>query len=159
MVWGELAFFNAIALDQTHICQCLYALFCYPLSICFCSSPDSQSAVVNFYINFKSAICFNSLQPFLPATADIEPNWVESSPDPNVTIVKAEMVIRGYPAGHAWREYRAGKRMLCAVPWPEGLRENNSFLRKTIPEEDKGEQSFQYSTKKEAPKAVVKAID
>ncbi|MER2997055.1 phosphoribosylaminoimidazolesuccinocarboxamide synthase [Pontibacter populi] len=69
----------------------------------------------------------------LKATSDIVPNWVISSPDPNVTIgvscepFKVEMVIRGYLAGHAWREYKAGKRMLCGVALPEGLRENDKL--------------------------------
>lgn len=67
----------------------------------------------------------------LAVTKPIVPNWVITSPDPNVTIgVKCspfavEMVVRGYLAGHAWREYRAGKRTLCGVPLPEGLREND----------------------------------
>lgn len=67
----------------------------------------------------------------LLATKDIVPNWVISTPDPNVTIgfkcepFPVEMVIRGYLAGHAWREYNAGKRTLCGVPLPEGLKEND----------------------------------
>src|SRR5687768_10291527 len=67
----------------------------------------------------------------LLATKEIVPNWVLSTPDPNVTIgfrcdtFPVEMVVRGYLAGHAWREYRAGKRTLCGVPLPEGLREND----------------------------------
>lgn len=67
----------------------------------------------------------------LEATKDLVPNWVLSTPDPNVTIgfkcetFPVEMVIRGYLAGHAWREYRAGKRILCGVPMPEGLKEND----------------------------------
>lgn len=67
----------------------------------------------------------------LVATKDIVPNWVLSSPDPNVTVglvcetFPVEMVIRGYLAGHAWREYRDGKRVLCGVPLPEGLNEND----------------------------------
>lgn len=67
----------------------------------------------------------------LQETADIVPNWLISSPDPNVSIgykceaFAVEMVIRGYLAGHAWREYKAGKRMLCGVPLPEGLKEND----------------------------------
>lgn len=69
----------------------------------------------------------------LKATADIVPNWVLASPDPNVTIghacepFKVEMVIRGYLAGHAWREYKAGKRTVCGVALPEGLRENDKL--------------------------------
>lgn len=67
----------------------------------------------------------------LTATSDLVPNWVLSTPDPNVTIghrcepYKVEMVIRGYLAGHAWREYKAGKRSVCGVALPEGLREND----------------------------------
>jgi len=69
----------------------------------------------------------------LNATKDIVPNWLISSPDPNVTIghkcqpYKIEMVIRGYLTGHAWREYRDGKRSLCGAPMPEGLTENDKF--------------------------------
>ncbi len=67
----------------------------------------------------------------LSATKDIVPNWVLSTPDPNVTIgfkcepFPVEMVVRGYLAGHAWREYKAGKRMLCGVNLPDGLKEND----------------------------------
>lgn len=67
----------------------------------------------------------------LDATKQWVPNWVLSTPDPNVTIglrcepFKVEMVVRGYLAGHAWREYKAGKRLLCGVPLPDGLREND----------------------------------
>src|SRR5688572_27104860 len=67
----------------------------------------------------------------LNATKAIVPNWVVSTPDPNVTIgfkcdaFPVEMVVRGYLAGHAWREYSAGKRTLCGVPLPAGLKEND----------------------------------
>ena len=67
----------------------------------------------------------------LAATKEIVPNWVLATPDPNVTIgvrcepFAVEMVVRGYLAGHAWREYKAGKRTLCGVPLPEGLKEND----------------------------------
>jgi phosphoribosylaminoimidazole-succinocarboxamide synthase len=67
----------------------------------------------------------------LTATKEMVPNWVISTPDPNVTIgfkcetFPVEMVVRGYLAGHAWREYRSGKRVLCGVPLPHGLREND----------------------------------
>lgn len=69
----------------------------------------------------------------LSATKDIVPNWVISSPDPNVTVGFAcetfpvEMVIRGYLAGHAWREYNDGKRILCGVVLPDGLKENDKL--------------------------------
>ena len=74
-------------------------------------------------------IAFN----FLVDTSDIVPNWATSMPDPNVMLgfhcnpYPVEMVIRGYLAGHAWRKYRDGKRTLCGVPLPEGLRENDPF--------------------------------
>jgi phosphoribosylaminoimidazole-succinocarboxamide synthase len=67
----------------------------------------------------------------LTATRELVPNWVISTPDPNVTIgfkcepFPVEMVVRGYLAGHAWREYRSGKRLLCGVALPEGLKEND----------------------------------
>jgi phosphoribosylaminoimidazole-succinocarboxamide synthase len=69
----------------------------------------------------------------LDATSDIVPNWKISSPDPNVTIghacepFKVEMVIRGYLTGHAWREYRDGRRILCGVSMPDGMVENQKF--------------------------------
>lgn len=67
----------------------------------------------------------------LLSTKDIVPNWVLSTPDPNVTVgfrcdtFPVEMVVRGYLAGHAWREYKAGRRSICGVPMPEGLKEND----------------------------------
>jgi phosphoribosylaminoimidazole-succinocarboxamide synthase len=74
----------------------------------------------------------------LAATADLVPNWVQSQPDPNVTIgvncepFKVEMVIRGYLAGHAWREYKSGKREICGRQMPEGLRENDKLPQPII---------------------------
>lgn len=70
---------------------------------------------------------------FLDATSDIVPNWKMATPDPNVTIgkacepIKLEMVVRGYLAGHAWRTYKSGERLLCGVQMPEGLKENDRF--------------------------------
>ena len=74
----------------------------------------------------------------LAATKDIVPNWVTDTPDPNVTVgirceaYPVEMVVRGYLAGHAWREYRSGKRLLCGVPLPEGLSENDKLVSPII---------------------------
>lgn len=74
----------------------------------------------------------------LAATADLVPNWVLAQPDPNVTIgvkcepFKVEMVIRGYLAGHAWREYKSGKRQVCGQALPEGLRENDRLPQPLI---------------------------
>lgn len=75
---------------------------------------------------------------FLQATAAIVPNWVTSVPHPQVTVgkkcepFKVEMVIRGYLAGHAAREYKAGKRILCGVALPDGLRENDKLPQPII---------------------------
>ena len=84
-------------------------------------------------IPYKGQVLNQLASRFLKATEDIVPNWMIASPDPNVTIghwcdpFKVEMVIRGYLTGHAWREYRDGKRMLCGVPMPEGMKENDRF--------------------------------
>jgi phosphoribosylaminoimidazole-succinocarboxamide synthase len=83
---------------------------------------------------------------FLDATADIVPNWKISSPDPNVTVghmadpFKVEMVIRGYVTGHAWREYRSGKRTLCGVAMPDGLKEHDRFPEPIITPTTKADQ-------------------
>ncbi len=82
-------------------------------------------------IPYKGQVLNQIASKFLKATDDILPNWVIASPDPMVTIgkmctpFKVEMVIRGYLAGHAWREYAAGKRSVCGVTLPEGLKEND----------------------------------
>lgn len=82
-------------------------------------------------IPFKGQVLNQLASKFLQMTADIVPNWMVESPDPSVTVgrmcepYKVEMVIRGYLAGHAWREYREGKRTLCGVSLPEGLKEND----------------------------------
>jgi phosphoribosylaminoimidazole-succinocarboxamide synthase len=84
-------------------------------------------------IPYKGQVLNQIAAGFLKATADLVPNWVTATPDPSVTIgkrcepFKVEMVIRGYLAGHAAREYALGKRMLCGVPMPEGLKENDAF--------------------------------
>ncbi|WP_372933080.1 phosphoribosylaminoimidazolesuccinocarboxamide synthase [Mariniphaga sediminis] len=84
-------------------------------------------------IPYKGQVLNQIAEKFLDATADIVPNWKVASPDPNVTVghkcepYKVEMVIRGYLTGHAWREYRDGKRSLCGVPLAEGLKENQKF--------------------------------
>jgi phosphoribosylaminoimidazole-succinocarboxamide synthase len=84
-------------------------------------------------IPYKGQVLNQIAAKFLEATADIVPNWVVTVPDPSVTIgricdpFKVEMVIRGYLAGHAWREYSAGKRQVCGVSLPEGLKENDKL--------------------------------
>lgn len=84
-------------------------------------------------IPYKGQVLNQIAAKFLKATEDIVPNWVVTVPDPSVTIgricepYKVEMVIRGYLAGHAWREYSAGKRQVCGVTLPEGLKENDKL--------------------------------
>ena len=84
-------------------------------------------------IPYKGQVLNQIADKFLDATADIVPNWKIASPDPNVTVgylcepIEVEMVIRGYLTGHAWREYSSGKRSLCGVPMPEGMKENQKF--------------------------------
>ena len=84
-------------------------------------------------IPYKGQVLNQIASKFLDATADIVPNWKVASPDPNVTVgvmcdpYKVEMVIRGYLTGHAWREYRSGKRSICGIPMPEGMVENQKF--------------------------------
>lgn len=84
-------------------------------------------------IPFKGQVLNQIAAQSLAATKDIVPNWVMNVPDPNVTVgvkcnaLAVEMVIRGYLAGHAWREYKDGKRMLCGVALPEGLKENDKL--------------------------------
>ncbi|MBR2226813.1 MAG: phosphoribosylaminoimidazolesuccinocarboxamide synthase [Bacteroidales bacterium] len=84
-------------------------------------------------IPFKGQVLNQIAERFLDATADILPNWKIAAVDPMVTLglrcepFKVEMVIRGYLTGHAWREYKAGKRTLCGVPMPDGMVENQRF--------------------------------
>jgi len=96
-------------------------------------------------IPYKGQVLNQIASRFLDATADIVPNWKISSPDPMVTIghfaepYKVEMVIRGYLTGHAWREYKSGKRRLCGVPLPDGLVENQRFPEPLITPTTKAE--------------------
>lgn len=84
-------------------------------------------------IPFKGQILNQIASKFLTETKDILPNWVLSVPDPIVTIgkfcepFKVEMVVRGYLSGHAWREYKLGKRAVCGVAMPNGLSESDKF--------------------------------
>lgn len=89
-------------------------------------------------IPFKGQVLNQIASKFLDATADIVPNWKIASPDPNVTVghlcdpFKVEMVIRGYLTGHAWREYKSGKRTLCGCAMPDGMVENQKFAEPLI---------------------------
>ncbi|MEM9858132.1 MAG: phosphoribosylaminoimidazolesuccinocarboxamide synthase [Bacteroidota bacterium] len=89
-------------------------------------------------IPFKGQVLNEIAARNLRATQDICPNWLEGIPDPNVAVgrmcepFQVEMVIRGYLAGHAWREYRNGKREICGVTLPEGLKENDKLPQPII---------------------------
>ncbi len=82
-------------------------------------------------IPYKGQVLNQIAAKNLEATRDVVPNWLIAVPDPNAslglqcTTFPVEMVVRGYLAGHAWREYKAGKRQICGVALPEGLREND----------------------------------
>lgn len=84
-------------------------------------------------IPFKGQVLNQIAEYFLDSTADIVPNWKEAVPDPMVTAgkraegFKVEMIVRGYLAGSAWRDYEKGCREICGVPLPEGMRENEKF--------------------------------
>ncbi|MEO6285849.1 MAG: phosphoribosylaminoimidazolesuccinocarboxamide synthase [Dyadobacter sp.] len=84
-------------------------------------------------IPYKGQVLNQIAAHFLNATSDIVPNWLQEVPDPNVSIglkcqaYPVEMVVRGYLAGHAWREYAVGKRSVCGVSLPDGLKENDKL--------------------------------
>lgn len=96
-------------------------------------------------IPFKGQILNQIATKMMEKTEDIVPNWLEATPDPNVAIgkncepFKVEMVIRGYLSGHAAREYKAGKRELCGVKMPEGMKENDKFSEPIITPATKAE--------------------
>lgn len=106
-------------------------------------------------IPFKGQVLNQVATFFLQATEDIVPNWLISVPDPNVAIghactpFKIEMVIRGYLAGHAWREYRNGKRSICGVSMPDGLQESDPFPKPIITPATKAEEGHDEDITKE----------
>ena len=97
-------------------------------------------------VPFKGQVLNQVAEIFLDATSDIVPNWKIATPDPVVTVgkrvepYKVEMVIRGYCTGHAWREYRSGKRILCGIELPEGMKEHDKFPAPIITPATKAEQ-------------------
>ena len=99
-------------------------------------------------IPYKGQILNQIATQMMEATADIVPNWLEATPDPNVAVgklcepFKVEMVIRGYLSGHAARTYKAGGRILCGVPMPEGMKENDRFETPIITPATKAEAMF-----------------
>jgi len=96
-------------------------------------------------IPYKGQILNQIATKMMEATADLVPNWLVATPDPNVAVghlcepFKVEMVIRGYMSGHAAREYKVGKRLLCGVTMPEGMKENDAFSSPIITPATKAE--------------------
>jgi phosphoribosylaminoimidazole-succinocarboxamide synthase len=89
-------------------------------------------------IPYKGQVLNQIASKFLDATADIVPSWKIATPDPMVTVghfcepFKVEMVVRGYLTGHAWREYKSGKRTICGMPMPDGMKEHQKFPKPII---------------------------
>ena len=106
-------------------------------------------------IPFKGQVLNQVAAHFLYATRDLVPNWLESTPHPNVSIgkkcqpVKLEFVVRGYLAGHAWREYQSGKRTICGIPMPEGMKESDRFPQALITPSTKAEHGHDEDISKE----------
>ena len=107
-------------------------------------------------IPFKGQVLNQVATMFLNATEDIVPNWLVATPDENVAVGKAcepirvEMVIRGYLAGHAAREYKLGKRILCGVDMPEGMKENDKFPEPIITPATKADEGHDEDISREA---------
>lgn len=107
-------------------------------------------------IPFKGQVLNQIAAYMLAATKDICPNWLSVVPAPNVSIgkkcvpFKIEMVVRGNLTGHAWRTYNSGKRMLCGVPLPEGMKENDFFPNPIITPSTKAEEGHDEDISKEA---------
>lgn len=106
-------------------------------------------------IPYKGQVLNQVASTFLKATADEVPNWLIDTPDPCVAVglkcdpFRIEMVIRGYLAGHAWREYKAGKRTICGVEMPEGMKENDRFPEPIITPATKADEGHDEDISKE----------
>ena len=106
------------------------------------TTKEENLEFLNNAINTLNQIATN----FLDLTSDIIDNWQLSSPDPVVTVgeycspFKVEMVIRGYLTGHAWREYKIGKRVLCGQPMPDGMKEHDKFPEPLVTPTTKADQ-------------------
>lgn len=106
-------------------------------------------------IPFKGQVLNQVAAHFLRATSDIVPNWLEATPDASAAVgilcepIRVEMVIRGYLAGHAAREYKAGKRTLCGVNLPEGLKENDRLPAPIITPAAKAEEGHDIDISRE----------
>ena len=106
-------------------------------------------------IPYKGQVLNQIAAKFLDATADILPNWKLATPDPMVTVglkcegFRVEMIVRGYLAGSAWREYKAGARTLCGVPLPEGMVENQKFPTPIVTPTTKADEGHDENISKE----------
>ncbi|MBP3420013.1 MAG: phosphoribosylaminoimidazolesuccinocarboxamide synthase [Marinifilaceae bacterium] len=106
-------------------------------------------------IPYKGQVLNQIAAKFLDATTDICPNWKIATPDPMVTVghkcepFKVEMVIRGYLTGSSWRSYKAGERMLCGNPLPEGMVENQKFPEPIITPTTKADEGHDENISKE----------
>lgn len=106
-------------------------------------------------IPFKGQVLNQIAAKFLDATTDIVPNWKIATPDPMVTIgvkcepFKVEMVIRGYLTGSAWRDYKAGNRMICGIQLPDGMKENQKFDKPIITPTTKADEGHDENISKE----------
>lgn len=107
-------------------------------------------------IPFKGQVLNQIAEKFLDATEDIVPNWKIATPDPMVTVghyaepFKVEMVIRGYLTGHAWREYKSGKREICGIPMPDGMKEHQKFEKPLVTPTTKADVGHDEDISKEA---------
>jgi phosphoribosylaminoimidazole-succinocarboxamide synthase len=123
-------------------------------------------------IPYKGQVLNQVATMFLKATEDIVPNWLEATPDANVAVgmacepIRVEMVIRGYLAGHAAREYKLVKRLLCGVEMPEGMRENDKFPEPIITPATKADEGHDEDISREeilandiVPKAIYEKLE
>ncbi len=119
-------------------------------------------------IPYKGQILNQIATKMMAATSDLVPNWLIATPDPNVAIghacepFKVEMVIRGYLSGHAAREYKSGKRMLCGVSMPEGMKENDKFPEPIITpatKAEKGDHDEDISKEDIIKRGIISAAD
>ncbi len=123
---GQTAFYKGKVRD-------VYSIGEDQLIIVACDRISAFDHILPKSIPFKGQILTEVASMFLDLTQDIIPNWKQSQPDAQVTMgrkcqpIAVEFVVRGYLTGHAWREYKSGKRMICGVPMPEGMVENQAF--------------------------------
>jgi phosphoribosylaminoimidazole-succinocarboxamide synthase len=118
-------------------------------------------------IPFKGQVLNQIAAYFLEATRDICPNWLIATPDPNVAIghrclpFRVEMVVRGYLTGHAWRTYKSGKRELCGLVLPEGMKEHDRFPQPIITPATKAEEGHDEDISREdiIARGIVSADD